>query len=289
MRAHQTRRILTPYAFLGPFLLAFALLSAWPLWRTASLAMSGGGSAIAFVLRDKLAWLALANTIGYALIFSLLQTCGAFAIALLVHHAAPSLRRALAILFFSTHLLGATFAGVLFAALLSGRAGLFNAALLRLGWIASPWQPLESTAWAMPTLIAISVYLGVGFGMLYCLASLRRVDLRLHDAAQLDGAGAVRRLIHVTLPQVRPTLSFLLLAGLFWGLQAFELPYVLFGGPGPGYRALTVTMYLFSLGFEQGQPELAAAVSVVFALIVGGLTIAAAALLRFGREEVTLT
>ena len=139
----------------------------------------------------------------------------------------------------------------------------------------------------MPLLVGVSAYLGFGFGTIYCLAALRRIDRDLADAAAIDGAGRAGRLWHVTLPQLRPTLSLLFVAAVFWGLQAFELPYALFGGPGPGYRALTAVMYAFSLAFERGQTGYAAAVSVLFAGVAAALTLGLAGALRLGREEVT--
>lgn len=296
--ADRKRFNVWPYLFLAPFGVAFLLLNVYPLWRTLAMSTqaSAGKSAAwfvgfdnyAYVLRDPLTWLALANTLGYALAFAAIQVPASLGVALLVDASPTRMRKPLAAVFFSTHLIGSAFAGILFASLLSGRRGLLNAALLWAGWIETPLAPLNSTTWAMPVLIAVSVYLGVGFGMVYCLAALRQVDAQLHEAATLDGAGPARRLWHVTLPQVRPTLSFLTIAAVFWGLQAFELPYVLFGGPGPGYRVLTAIMYLFALGFEQGELGLASAVAISFAVVVAVVTIALAKLLGVGRGEVVV-
>ena len=287
-----------PYLFLAPFGVAFAVLGAYPLGRTLWLAMhrDAGTSAarfeptanLAFVLGDPLTWLALANTLGFALGFAIVQVPAALLVAVAIDAAHPRLRRILAGVFFAAHLVGATFAGVLFAAMLSGRRGLLNAVLLRLNLVENPVPWLDSPALAMPVLIGVAAYVGVGFGVVICLAALRRVDAHLLEAATLDGAGPARRVWHVTLPQVRPTLSFLAVAAVFYGLQAFELPYALFGGPGPGYRALTAVMYLFALDFERGQTGLAAAVAVVLAAVVAAVTLLLARLLRVGGGEVTL-
>ena len=122
--------------------------------------------------------------------------------------------------------------------------------------------------------------------MIYCLAALQQVDRQLYDAAVMDGAGAWGRFWHVTLPQVRPTLSFLAIAGAIWSLQVFELPYVLFDGPGPNYRGLTGVMYLFAIGFERGDLGYAAAIGWIFTAVVVLITIGMIALLGVGREEV---
>lgn len=242
-----------------------------------------------FVLQDPLLWLAAANTVAFSLAFACLQVPLALALALLVDACPRRLRASLATGFFATHLVGSAFAGLLFAAILTGRRGLLNAGLLKLGVIDVPIGWLDSTALAMPVLIGVAVYVGVGFGMIYLLAALRRVDRDLHDAAYVEGAGSLHRLWHVTLPQVRPTLAFLFVAAIFWGLQAFELPYLLFGGAGPGYRALTVVMYLFAQGFQNGDLGLASATAVVFAVVVGAVTVGLAKVLKLGGEEVRLS
>ena len=272
------------YGFVAPFAVAFLLFSAWPIARTLTL----GGGHYAAAASDPLLWLATANTLGFALLFALAQTPLALAAALLVDRLPRRLRTVAAGVFFSTHLVGASFAGVLFVAALSGRDGLVNAMLLKLGVIARPVLWLDSTALAMPVLVAVAAYVGFGFGTVYCLAALRRIDHDLLAAATVDGAGTLRRFWHVALPQLRPTLALLFVAAVFWGLQAFELPYVLFGGPGPGYRALTGAMYAFGLAFEQGRPGHAAAVSVLFGVAVVTLTLGLSAALRLGREEVRL-
>ncbi len=252
-------------------------------------ATPAGFDNFAFVLQDPLLWLAAANTIAFSLAFALLQLPAALGLALLVDACPRRLRSALATAFFATHLVGSAFAGLLFASILTGRRGMLNAILLKTGAIDVPIGWLDSPALAMPVLIGVAVYLGVGFGMIYLLAALRRVDHDLHDAATVEGAGALRRFWHVTLPQVRPTLAFLFVAAIFWGLQAFELPYLLFGGAGPGYRALTVVMYLFAQGFQNGDLGLASATAVVLAVIVGAITLALAKLFKLGGEEVRLT
>ena len=273
-----------PYAMLTPFGVCYALFTLWPIARTLRLSVGHYGEALA----QPLVWLAAANTIGFALVFALVQTLLALAAALLIEASPRRLATPLAALAFATHLLGGTFAGVVFAAMLSGRGGLVNATLLKLNLVDSPIGWLTTPALAMPVLIVVAAYVGFGFGTIYLLAALRRADRDLLDAARVDGAGPVRRTWSVTVPQLRPTLAVLFLAAVFWGLQAFELPYVLFGGPGPSYRVLTAAMLVFSVGFERGELGQASAIATLLAMtiliVVGGLAL----LFRVGREEVTL-
>ena len=291
-----TRRSAWPYVFLTPFLLGFGAFFAWPLarsfWmslhRDAGLSSSryAGLANYRFALGDVLFYLSLANTLLFAILFLLVQVPASLGLAMLLDGRRVLARPAFRFIFFSTHLVGVVFAAVLFADLLSGRQSLVSRALVGLGLADAPVDLLNRTAWAMPLMLLCAWYLSVGYGMIYCLAALQHVDRRLYDAATVDGAGAWGRFRHVTLPQVRPTLSFLTIAGAVWALQVFELPYVLFDGAGPGYRGLTAVMYLFAVGFERGDLGYAAAIGWLFAGFVMVVTVVMVLALRVGREDV---
>lgn len=289
-------RTIWPYLFLAPFLAGFALFFAYPLARSAwmslqrdagtSQARFAGLANYAFGLNDVLLWGSVLNTLSFAALFLAGQIPASLGLALLLNDRRLRLLPVFRFIFFSTHLVGVVFAAVLFSDLLSGRHSLVSRLLLWTGAIDAPLDLLNREAWAMPVMLGCAWYLSVGFGMIYLLAALQQVDQRLYDAARVDGAGAWRRFVHITLPQVRPTLSFLSIAGAIWALQVFELPYVLFDGPGPNYRGLTAVMYLFAVGFERGDMGYAAAIGWVYAGVVVLIALLMIKALGMGREEV---
>ena len=293
-----TRRNLWPWLFLSPFLLGFGVFFAWPLLRSVGMSFerdAGTGAArfaglanYRFAAGDVLLWGGLLNTLAFTLLFLIVQVPASLGLALLLDGRRVVARPLFRFVFFSTHLVGVVFAAVLFSTLLSGRMSPVNKLLLLSGMIDQPADLLQSPFLAMPLLLGCAWYLSIGFGMIYCLAALQGIDRDLYDAATADGAGAWARFRHVTLPQVRPTLSFLTVAGAVWGLQLFELPYVLFNGPGPGYRGLTAVMYLFSVAFVDGDLGYASAVGWCFVGVVLLVTLGLARLLGLGREDVTL-
>jgi ABC-type sugar transport system permease subunit len=125
----------------------------------------------------------------------------------------------------------------------------------------------------MPAILLAALYLSVGYGMIYFLAALQSVDRELYEAAEVDGAGRVQKFWHITLPGIKPVLLFLIMVGMIGALQLFELPYVLFGGPGPNNRGLTIVMYLFGHGFEQGNLGYASAVGWALVALVATLSV----------------
>jgi len=125
--------------------------------------------------------------------------------------------------------------------------GLANTILRALGLPALRW--LQSETWAMPAIIITSLW-GVGGSMIIYLAGLRSIPGELHEAASLDGAGAGRQFIHITLPLLTPTLFYGLITGIIGSFQVFTTSYIMTGG-GPANATLTYVLYLYRKAFEQ--------------------------------------
>ncbi len=185
------------------------------------------------------------------------------------------------LIFFSPQLMGLVFVSILAGLMFEKRAGLINQSLeALLGWA---WTPAGLGSWldlpwleshVMATLILISLWMYVGFNMIYFLAALQSVDDTLLEAAEIDGAGPIGRFRHVILPAIRPVGSFVVMLSMIGSLQLFELPYVLLDGSGgPGNQGLTVVMYLYQSGFEVGDLGYASAIGWVLAIMLIGLAL----------------
>jgi len=268
-----------PYLFLAPFLAVFAAFHLYPLARSLALGFCAtprpgrtvfvGLANYRYLVRDLTFWLAVANTSAYVVAFLAVQVPLSLGLALALNDRRVRARNGLRFAFFSTSLVGPVFVAVGFARLLDPRRGP----------VAIPW--LSDPLLARAAVLLAWLWLSVGFGMVYLLAALQAVEPALRDAAAVDGAGAVDRFRHVTLPAIRPVLSFLVLAGCVSGFQLFELPYVLLQGPGPGLAGLTVVEYLYAVGFGQGNLGYASAVGWA---LVGITLVAAAPQWRAGRD-----
>jgi ABC-type sugar transport system permease subunit len=123
----------------------------------------------------------------------------------------------------------------------------------------------------MPAIVLTSLWMYVGFNMIYFLAALQAVDRDLYEAAIVDGAGPWHQFLAVTLPSIKPVAIFVLVTATIGSFQLFELPYLLLNNTaGPNNAGLTVVMYLYDRGFQIGDLGYASAV---------GWTLAAAVLL----------
>lgn len=167
-------------------------------------------------------------------------------------------------LFFLPTILSIVAIGYVWRWLLEPEAGLLNWALRWAGWHDPPdW--LNDEAWALESIIAVSVWRGVGFCMVIYLASLATINRALYEAAEVDGAGPWQVLRHITWPQVAPTTAFLLITGMIGALQVFDIVYVM-TGQAENDATNVLNLYVYRL-FTYGQLGYAAAVGgVIFAI-----------------------
>jgi ABC-type sugar transport system permease subunit len=166
--------------------------------------------------------------------------------------------------------------GILFSVLFTPRYGLINRtvqALFRWG-LEEHW--LTNPALVMPALIMTSLWVWVGFNMVYFLAALQGVDKTLEEAARIDGAGAWGVFWHVTLPSMRHVVVFVVIICVIGSYQLFELPLALLNttdGFGPDNSGLTLITYLYEMAFRSGDLGLGAAIGWIVALIIFGISI----------------
>jgi multiple sugar transport system permease protein len=157
--------------------------------------------------------------------------------------------------------------------LYNGDYGLFNYYLLKLHLIREPLLWLSDQNLAMPAVVLMSVWAGVGFSMVIYLAGLQGIPEELHEAAKVDGAGSFKRLINVTIPQLAPTTLFLLVMGIIGSLQVFTQIFIMTRG-GPVERTTTMVYYIyqaafkfFDMGYASTLAFVLFAITLVFTLI----------------------
>lgn len=152
------------------------------------------------------------------------------------------------------------------------REGLLNAGLTGLGLEPMPW--LLDAQWAFTWTIVVSVWAHMGFYTLIVLAGLQAIPRDVYEAAEMDAAGPWRTFRRITLPLLMPNLLVVLVLALIKGVQTFDEVYVLTGG-GPGSATMLIVQYIYETGFAS-QPRLyglAAAASLLLAVVLMALTL----------------
>ena len=130
---------------------------------------------------------------------------------------------------------------------------------------------LQSDLWSKPALVMISLW-SVGTTMMTFLAGLQGIPQHLYEAAQIDGAGRLQRLRHVTVPLMTPTIFFNLVIGIIGSFQVFVYAFVMTRG-GPLNSSLMYVLYIYRNAFEYFRMGYASALAVVLTLIVLALTL----------------
>ena len=267
-----------PYFFLAPFLGVFLLFTAYPLVQSLVLSTQQtygpkssifvGSENVRNLATDPIFWKAVKNTLLYTAGSLFIQLPLSLGLALLLNQPWLRGKAFFRLVLFSPSLVGIAFVAILFTPIFAKNTGLLNVLLNRLysgfnpefGWID------EYVLWA---LIIASLWMYVGFNMVYFLAALQNIDKSLVEAARIDGAGPWHRFLHITIPTIRPIASFVVLLSVIGSFQLFELPYVLlnFSG-GSGNAGLTVVTYLYQVGFESGNLGYASAIGWSLSLML---------------------
>lgn len=172
-------------------------------------------------------------------------------------------------IFFLPSVIPAIGATLLFLWIFNPEYGLVNTILHFIGLKGPGW--FADPSWSKPSLIILDLW-GVGGGMVIYLANLKDIPETLYDAASVDGAGAFRRFVHVTLPMLTPSIFFNLIIGFIGTFQYFTQAFVATSG-GPNNSTLFYALYLFNQAFGYFNFGYASAMAWVLFVIVVILTI----------------
>ena len=225
------------------------------------------------LLADPTVARALNNNLRVALVIVPLQTALALLLACLLHKPGWRLAGFYRGLFFAPVVFPMSLVAVIWRYLYApGANGSIN---LGLGWLTlDHWQPrdfLHDPQLALPSLMLLSVWQGVGLQMVILLAGLQQIPPDLYEAAALDGAGPLQRFRWITLPLLRNTLVFTGLMTTILAFRVFDQVQILTHG-GPAGSTSTLMFELVRSAFERFQMGRACALTVLFVAIVVLLT-----------------
>ncbi|MGW7413799.1 carbohydrate ABC transporter permease [Streptomyces sp. NPDC054863] len=148
--------------------------------------------------------------------------------------------------------------------------GLLNTLLSFLGVQGPAW--LSSTSWAMPSVILVGIWQGIGMKMLIYLAALQGLPKELYEAASVDGASRRRQFFSITLPLLKPATFFVFITSMITAFQSFDQIYVLTDG-GPAHSTTMMTYEIYKSAFREFRIGYACAQSLVLFVLLMGFTL----------------
>ncbi len=180
------------------------------------------------------------------------------------------------VMFYMPNIITGVSVVLIFQYVLKGNGGLLNQFLslivgreVTIGWITDP-------ALSHVGATIIWIWMNLGYSMLLNLASLQSIPTEIYDAASVDGATAWKRMLYITIPQMKSCFAFLFVTGMINGLARFTDLYILGGNAcagRPNGTLQTILMYIYQYSFESPRYGLSSAGAVILFFIVFVMTI----------------
>lgn len=282
---------LAPYAFIAPFYLLYVLFMLVPVLAAIYLSLTewvGLGTPTIVGVRnyvdlaqDTSFRTAIGNTGIYVIVSLVIVVPAALLIAQALNTKGLRARDLFRVAFFVPMVLSPIVIALVFGMLLDRSYGIVNSVLFALfgtppiDWVTDPNL-------AKVTISFVILWRWVGYLTIFFLAALQNVPQELYEAAELDGAGPVRRFTTVTLPAIQPVTAFVLVTSFIGSAQLFDEVFLITRG-GPGEATLSVSMFIYRAAFERQQFGYAAAAGVVLFVVVFVVSRLLNRALRIGR------
>lgn len=269
----------TPYLLLTPALLFTLFVLAYPLTqnlinslRDVSL-IRGGGDWIGLrnyelIFSDSLFWLSLRNTVLYAVAGTFLALVIGLGFALLLNAKVGRISHVAAALYTIPWVISPVVAGFAWKWLLNDHFGMINHWLSSAGLINAGTSWLGDPRTALFCVIVARVWQFYPFAMVMFLAGLQAIPLEQYEAASVDGASAIRKFFHITLPNLRSVTSVLLLLGVIWSFNDFNMVFVMTRG-GPINASMVLPVLVRELSFVHFDLGRGSALSIlIFVMLI---------------------
>ncbi len=233
-----------------------------------------------YLWSDAEFWISLWYGVVYSVWTITLQILLGVAAALILNESFRGRNLARGIVLFP-YMIPTIVAVILWKWLLNDTYGLLNYALMALGLIRDPISWLGADH-IMLSLIVVSVWQFFPFVLLAVLARLQTIPTELYEAAKVDGASAIRRFVHITLPHIRGILFVVILLRSIWMFTKFDTVWLMGEGAGAGRFIRTLPVYAYMRTLTYYQAGLGAALAVV---MFGILMVSTVVYFRLFRRE----
>lgn len=277
------------YVFISPFFILFAVFGLYPLLFSLYLSFTKwdgltelkwvGLSNLYTMLGDDVLLTSLWNTLVIGVMYVPPMLICAFLFALLLNTSWLKLRGFFRAAFFLPSVTPMVAIAVVFSLLYGVDSGFLNHLLTRVGLDKVPW--LVSEDWSKASVALLLFWRWTGYNMLLMLAGLQGISDEYYEAATIDGAGAVQKMWHITLPLMRPIFTFCTIMSIIGTVYMFDEVFVLTRG-GPGTSSTTFGLYLFNTSFSDFKFGYASCVAYVVAIAI---FIVSQAILRRARNK----
>jgi putative chitobiose transport system permease protein len=283
---------LTPYLFLAPALLVIAVFVLYPIAAVVYYSFTDysistppvwiGLKNYEQLAQDQIFRQALGHSFIYLLVTPILIVL-CITLAIVVNRKLRGIN-AFRAMYYIPVISGSIAVGIAWRLMLDTN-GLLNSLLIALGILKEPIQWLAEPAYTLPIAMLLTIWLGLGYYMMIFLAGLQNIPEELYDAALIDGCNHFQKHWHVSLPGLRPQITFVAIISSLAALEVFNEIFILTGGLGGVLNSgVTVVFYLWQQAFRLQHAGYASAVAIVLLAITLAFSIINIRRLEHGEE-----
>jgi putative chitobiose transport system permease protein len=279
---------LTPYLFLLPALIIVSLTVFWPAIQAFYLSFTSyqeigeptkliGFDNFFRLWKDAVFWKTLENTILYLIGVVPILVIAPLILAILVNQKLRGMnwfRTA----YYTPVVISMIVAGIAWKWLYAEK-GLLNQFLKNLGvfpegipWLSSPEKILGIVPISLASVMAVTIWKGLGYYMVIYLAGLQSIPPDVYEAAAIDGSDGIRKHLDITIPLMQPYLALVAVISAISATKVFEEVYIMTGG-GPLNSSKTIVYYLYEQAFINLEFSYACTIGLVLFLIILGLSV----------------
>lgn len=271
----ETRKSLTGYLFMAPFLVLFITFTLIPIAVAMGLSLTnynliqvpefvGLTNYMNLILEDDVFLKSLSNTLVFAILTGPLGYMASFIMAWLITLMKKG-KGAFSLAFYAPSLTSGVAMSTIWLIIFSGdRNGYLNNFLMDLGLIVEPILWTKDAAYLKWVIVIISVWMSMGTGFLVFLAGLQNIDPALYEAAKVDGMKSkLQELRYITLPLMKPQLLFGAVNSVVGAFAIFDVATSVAGMPSPNYAAHTIVAHLYDYAFIRMNMGYASGVAMI--------------------------
>ncbi len=262
---------LVGFALFGILPLIFSIVLSFgnlPTYDLLDIEFCGLQNYIRIFTEDTEFWQSIGNTFFYAIV----SVVGTVVISLLASVFLNNIKRggkAIRIILFIPYVCSVVAISTMWKWLFDYNYGVLNDVVEFIGMERINWLGESSTA--MPIMILMSIWSGLGYNMILYSAALNAVSRSYYEAAELDGASGIQKFFSITLPMISPTTFFVMVMGFVGALQSFANFQVMTPSGGPDGTTWTMVLRVWYVGFVEDSTLYGMGYASAMSWIVGGI------------------
>ncbi|BAQ57761.1 sugar ABC transporter permease component [Lactobacillus acetotolerans] len=263
------------WPFLAPTIIFVTFFSIYPILRTFVMSFQSGSlinlswsglSNYQYLFKDPEFWLAIKNTALYALISVPIGLAISILLAWIIFSKVKH-KSFFETTFFMPYVTSTIAIGIVFRYIFNGDYGLLNFVLRCLHLPAPNW--IDDPSMSLTTIIIFGIWTSLAFNIVILMGALRNIDPNFYTVADMYGASGAEKFWRITMPELIPTLAFLLTMNIIGAFKVYTSVYALFNGQaGVGNSGTTAVFYIYNKFQIVGTPGVAMAATVVLFIII---------------------